>query len=93
MGGMPSSVEKCFQRLAVNLMQPRNCQRILTGEIQRNRRLFDPTAINYFRTYAENEFKNSIAFHTVLLEVENMKNYYSKLFEDEPERIQPKLFV
>ena len=68
-GGMPSSVEECFHRVAVNLMQPRNCQRILKGEIQRNRRLIDPTAINDFRTNAENEFKKSIAFHTVLLEV------------------------
>ena len=74
----------------MNLMQPRNAQRILTGEIQKNGRLIDPTAISDFRTNANNEFKKAIAFHTVLLEVENMKDYYSKL-RDEPERIQPKL--
>ena len=38
-----------------------------------------------------NEFRKDIVFHTVLLEVDNMKNYFTKLFANEPERIQPKL--
>ena len=73
-GGLPSSVEECFRRVAVNLMQPRNCQRMLTGEIQRNRRLVNPTAINGFMANTENEFKKAIVFHTVLLEVDNIKD-------------------
>ena len=72
-------------------MQPRDIQRILTGEIQKNGRLVDPTGISDFRSNTEKEFKKTIAFHTILSEVENMRIYYSQLFEDEPEKIQPKL--